>query len=95
MNPVPEHWYDIGGWIAWLIDEAKLFLIWVLEQCLSAVVSVIDAIPLPSWVDNIGTLQLPDALAWAVHAFEIPYGASVIASAYVIRFLIRRIPIIG
>lgn len=95
MAPIPAHWYDIGGWIAWLLDEFKLLFQWVLEQIFSLGVALLSAIPVPDWMASMGTLQIPSSVAWFAQAFQLQAGAGIIASAYLIRFIIRRIPFFG
>lgn len=40
-------------------------------------------------------LNIPPSVAYFLHLFMIPTGISMVLSAYVTRFIIRRIPIIG
>lgn len=39
--------------------------------------------------------NIPEGMWWFIHLFKIPIGITMILSAYVTRFAIRRIPIIG
>lgn len=80
---------------SWIVDEAKSLFVWFSEQIFNGVVAVLHAIPVPSWASNVGSLSLPSEVAWAASAFELPYAGTVIASAYAIRFVIRRLPFIG
>ena len=68
---------------------------WIFEQLLLAFVVVLEAIPVPSWASNISTMSVPSEMMYFINAFEIPYGAGVMASAWAIRFVIRRLPVIG
>lgn len=95
INPPPSHWYDIGGWLGWMAEEIKLILLWLLDGVLSGVVSLISAVPMPGWVQQSTGLTFPSSVAWFASAFEIKFGLIVIASAYGIRFFIRRLPFIG
>jgi hypothetical protein len=38
---------------------------------------------------------LPEGVAWGFALFEVPAGLTMVISAYGVRFLIRRIPLIG
>jgi hypothetical protein len=87
--------YDIACQWAWIQDEIKAFFVWIFEQIFQGLLAVLEAIPLPSWAQNIGSLSLPSEVVWFAGAFELHTGASIIGSAYLIRFLVRRIPLIG
>jgi len=80
-------------------DELNQFWVdgwtWLWESILGAFVTVLELIPAPDWATNVGSLQIPEGVAWFVSAFELPFGAAVMVSAWTIRFLIRRIPVIG
>lgn len=81
----------------WLRD----LLLWVPKKIwgliLDGLAAVINAIPVPDWLADAGGLfgALPDGVVYFVQAFELGTGLAVIVGAYVLRFLIRRIPIIG
>jgi hypothetical protein len=85
--------------IFWVWDELTGFFVdgvmWILETILYALVLLLELIPVPSWATNVGSLNLPDGVAWFASAFELPFGAAVMTSAWIIRFLVRRIPVIG
>jgi hypothetical protein len=86
---------DLACQWTWIVDEVKALFVWFSEQIFNALLAVIDAIPMPAWTQNAGGLSLPPEVVWFASAFELHYGAVVVASAYGIRFLIRRMPIIG
>lgn len=81
----------------WLRD----LLLWVPQKLwelfLDGLAAVLEAIPVPSWISSAGGVfdAIPDGVIYFAQAFQLPAGLSIIVSAYVIRFLIRRIPIIG
>jgi hypothetical protein len=89
------NWYDVPCHYQWIQDEIKGFFVWISEQVFSGVVAVVDAIPLPAWATNAGSLSLPSEVTWFAAAFELHTGAAIIGSAYAIRFFIRRLPFIG
>lgn len=85
------------GFKDWLRD----LLLWVprklWELFLDAVVAVLEAIPVPSWLSSAGSVfdAIPDGVIYFAQALQLPAGLAMVISAYVIRFIIRRIPIIG
>ena len=87
--------YDLPCQWQWIQDEIKAFFVWISEQVFDGLLAVLNAIPLPDWATNLGSLSLPSEVAWFAGAFNLHAGALIIGSAYVIKFLIRRIPLIG
>lgn len=86
---------DLDCQWTWIVDEIKGLFVWISEQVFNGMVAVLDAIPVPAWAANAGSIGIPSEVVWAASAFELQYGAAVVASAYGIRFLIRRLPVIG
>ena len=86
---------DLGCYFDWFLDQIASLFIWVWDKILSGLASIIEAIPVPQWASNYGSLQIPDVVAWALQPFELQTGVAIIMSAYGIRFLIRRLPFIG
>ena len=72
----------------------SLFL-WVYESIVMALADLIESIPLPSFINNMTSYSLPDVVAWAAEPFALSTGVTIIASAYTLRFIIRRIPVVG
>lgn len=81
----------------WLRD----LLLWVprkiWELLLDGLAAVIEAIPVPAWLADIGDVfdAIPDGVVYFAQALQLPAGLSMVIAAYVLRFLIRRLPIIG
>jgi len=85
------------GFKDWLRD----LLLWVpkklWELFLDGVTAVLEAIPVPSWLSGASAVfdAIPDGVIYFAQALQLPAGLSMILGAYVLRFIIRRIPIIG
>lgn len=85
------------GFKDWLRD----LLLWVpkklWELFLDGVAAVLEAIPVPSWLSGAGAVfdAIPDGVIYFAQALQLPAGLSMVLGAYVLRFIIRRIPIIG
>lgn len=66
----------------------------IYEAFLTGLAAVLSAIPVPDALVS-GTFTLPDGVLWFASVLEIDYGASVMVGAWITRFIIRRIPVIG
>lgn len=92
---------DIGchatHFTAWLGDVSlyvpRATYAWLME----ALAETIAAIPVPEFFANTGNFLsgVPSHVWFFANAAAIPQGIGIVMSAYVIRFLIRRIPVIG
>ena len=88
-------------WLDQVWEWLKDLLLWVPKKIWQWVTDglarVIESIPVPDWLQNAPTLSdaISPEMGWALAAFEVPAGLSIIGGAYLIRFLIRRIPLIG
>lgn len=82
------HFISIGEFFTSLI-------LWAYESVVMGLASFFDAIPLPAFLTNMTSYRLPDVVAWAAEPFALPSGVAIIATAYTLRFIIRRLPVIG
>lgn len=88
----------LNDFAQWLLD----LLLWVPRQVFSAIVAafaaLLNAIPVPDFVADLGpafTSLFAGTTGYFLDLMQLPYGIGVVSSAYVLRFLIRRIPVIG
>lgn len=86
--------YDIFCWIGWLIDEIKLVFIGIYTSILDSITGLFTVIPSPGFL-LAPVPAMPSGVLYFADLFMIPYGLSAMVSAYLLRFLIRRLPIIG
>ena len=87
----------ISDFAEWLKDV----LLWVPRklwaELLDGLAAILSAIPVPDFVSVAqGALSsLPSSVVFFLDKFEFASGVSMIMGAYLLRFLIRRIPLIG
>jgi hypothetical protein len=92
----------------WLIDFLAHLAQWLHDFFLfiprkvyallcDGLVTVVQAIPVPSFFSDAGAnlSAIPSGVAFFGSAFRIGDGLSIVLTAYLLRFLIRRIPVIG
>lgn len=81
----------------WLQDELHAFALWLLDLVLSAAAALLSAIPVPDWATSLPSLTaaLSPGVLWFANLAALPFGASVVGSAYALRWFIRRLPFVG
>ncbi|MBN3062859.1 DUF2523 domain-containing protein [Pectobacterium quasiaquaticum] len=67
-------------------------LFFIVQEFVPVLLSLINVSPLPL-VELFS--QLPDSAWFFLNLFQVPTGISLMVSAIITRFIIRRIPIIG
>lgn len=84
---------DFAQWLFDFVYDASQDLFALL---LEGVAAVLDAIPVPSWLVGADPFaSLDPGVVFFAEAFQIPAGISIILGAYLIRWLTRRVPVVG
>jgi hypothetical protein len=95
---------DFAGWLQGYFDAALDWLLegieWIFIKLFSAVVDgVLLAFDAVSALLPAALSSQPPAvvggIAWAVEPFLLGEGLALLGGAYLVRFLIRRLPIVG
>ena len=83
--------------LTWLLDLVKWAAEWLWNEVLGALVTVLSAIPVPQFLTDAPSVlaALPSGIAWGLNAFCVPQGLVIYLGALLIRFIIRRLPIVG
>lgn len=83
--------------LTWLLDFALWVPRMIWEALLDGLASALEAIPVPEWLSESTGLfaSIDPGIAYFADALMIPQGLGIILGAYVVRFLIRRIPVVG
>lgn len=88
-------------WIEDVLEWIKEALLWVprklWEQLLDALLALLNAIPVPEFMGNLGNFfsGLSPAIGYFAAPMEIETGVTWVILASIIRFAIRRIPVVG
>lgn len=83
--------------LEWLVD----FLLWLPRQLwqliLDGLASFIEWIPAPDFMEDLAGWMgdLDPAIAYFIEPMQVGPGVTMILGAMVIRFVIRRIPVVG
>jgi hypothetical protein len=84
-------WYDVGCGLNWLGDEIAAILQNLFQFITQAFADLIDMIPPPSFLDTTATLHIPSNVSYWLEMMEFQYGLTIFVSAYIARFLLRRV----
>jgi hypothetical protein len=91
----------IGDYLTRFMEWLLEVLLWVPRkvwaETLDALAGVLESIPVPDFVATADSAfnAIPANIVFFSQYFAVSEGITMILSAYVLRFLIRRIPIIG
>lgn len=93
---------------AWFAEKLQMVLDWIYDffqwlgqkifaGVLEGLASVLNAIPVPDFFNDAAGLfnNIPPSFLFFLNLFAVGEGIAMITGALVLRFLIRRIPIIG
>lgn len=92
---------DFAHWLLDIISSVIQFLVdlpfKILEWLWNAFVAFLDLLPIGSYFDGSANLfaSIPSSVWFFMNMFQVKFGITTILGAYLIRFLIRRIPGIG
>jgi hypothetical protein len=87
----------ITDFAAWLKDLLLFVPRYLWQQITDSLASLIERIPVPDFViqAKLNFSNLPTDMLYYMDVLQIPLGMSFIISALLLRFILRRIPIIG
>lgn len=86
----------LGEILEWLVD----FVLWaplrIYQLLLEGLLAVLAAVPVPAWLSGADPFAAIDpGVVFFADALQIPEGISIVIGAYVLRFLVRRVPVVG
>lgn len=90
-------WKWLEDVLQWLYDVLLFIPLKVWEGLLSGLASLIEAIPVPGFMQNLGSYVagIDPGIAFFLSSMNFGTGIAMILGAYAIRFVIRRIPVVG
>lgn len=83
------------------LDMLVEMLLWVPKKIFSLILdglaTVLEAIPVPDWAAGVAGASsgITGDVMYFAEPFNVGSGIGILLAAYAIRFLIRRIPVIG
>jgi hypothetical protein len=101
VSPEDEKMSFLIAWlvqaVTWAFDMLLLLPLHLWVLTLGGLQAAVNAIPVPGFFADAGNYvaQMPPLVAFISAGFQIPYGLGVITTAFVARWILRRIPLIG
>lgn len=79
------------------IDFIETLPQWIFSEVAEGIVSFFNAIPVPSFFRQAASSMqsIPPEVLFFAHMFRLDFGVTTVLVAYMLRFVIRRLPIIG
>ncbi|MFO1357861.1 hypothetical protein [Plasticicumulans sp.] len=85
----------LGDLAHWLTD----FLLWLPRELfaffLSQLAEFLAGLPVPEWLTYIASVIVPPGLIWWLGLLQIGLAVKLCGGAWMLRFLLRRVPIVG
>lgn len=83
--------------LVWLVSFVQWIGDLAISTCLGALITLLNAIPVPSWMSDAPSVLsgVPSGVIWIFQILQLPAGLTILVGAWLLRFLIRRIPVIG
>lgn len=98
-------WQDFSGWLSGIISDAMQWLLdlllWIPKKLWSELLTSISdffaSIPVPDFISGAQNAfySIPSGPLFFISFFAVKEGIVMVLAALVLRFLTRRIPIIG
>lgn len=87
----------LGAMATWIVEQLEGVARLVWDGLLSSIAALLEAVPWPEWLQAAPALvgAIPQSVVWFLDPFEVGYGLEVVLAAYVVRFILRRIPLVG
>lgn len=80
-----------------VIEFLKQLPEWVFSELVDGFIEFFNAIPVPDFFATAANAfgNIPPEVVYFAQPFNIGYGVTMILGAYLLRFIVRRIPIFG
>lgn len=80
-----------------VVDFFKDLPAWIFSKIADAIVGFFDAFPVPDFFTQAASAfgSVPPEVVYFAQTFHIGAGVTMVLGAYLLRFILRRIPLIG
>lgn len=83
--------------LGWVVDFVSWAFLSLWKLLLEGLASVIESIPVPSFISGAQSFfgGIPSGIVYFFQFFAVAEGLAMISAALLLRFILRRIPLIG
>lgn len=87
----------LNDFLDWLLDVLLYVPKKIIEWLFDAFAWLIEAIPVPDFFVGLQNAfsNIPDGVMYFLNIFEVSTGLAIIVTASILRFIIRRLPVVG
>lgn len=87
----------LGQILEWVVDFVQWVFVKLAILVFDAIIAVLSLIPVPEWMAELSTNigSIGSGFLFFIAPFQFGTGIAWVVSAYVLRFLIRRLPVVG
>lgn len=80
-----------------VVDFFKDLPAWIFSKIADAIVSFFDSLPVPDFFTQAASAfgSVPPEVVYFAETFHVGAGVTMVLGAYLLRFILRRIPLIG
>lgn len=97
LIPINNLFKWLNDFVAWVYDFITNFPAFVLDWVADGIVSFFVHLPVPSFFSTASSIwaSIPSEVAFFMGLCQFNFGIALVLSAYLLRFILRRIPLIG
>lgn len=87
----------LGQVLEWVVDFFQWLFVKVAVLVFDAIIAVLTLIPVPDWLESIAPniTAIDPGVMFFASPLQLGTGLTWLISAYLLRFLIRRLPVVG
>jgi len=97
LTPITALFKWLNDFIEWLFKYFNDLPSFVFDWFADGIISFFNIMPVPDFFNNVhsGVGSIPSGVWFFCGCLNFTYGVTVVFSAYLLRFILRRIPFIG
>lgn len=83
--------------MGWLLDVLLWVPMKVYELLLDGLAAIIESLPVPAFLETMSSVgaDIPPTVRYMLGELHFAEGLAIIIGSYIVRFGIRRIPVVG
>lgn len=97
LTPITKLFEWLNEFVEWIYNFFRDLPAFVFDWFADGIISFFNAMPVPSFFSQAGSAfsGLSSGTVYFLDAFALDMGIPIVLGAYLLRFILRRIPFIG